>query len=75
MLQEERQLTGRYIALGAAISIITLAIYHAWERKFAVLAGLFTPALIMFLYILWMLYSAHKDAKKMRRLAVNIFLI
>lgn len=68
--QEERRTTGRFVAVIVALSLILLALYHAWIRKTAVLASVIIPALIMVLYTAWVLYSAKRD-KYRRNLAVS----
>lgn len=65
-IKEERQRTGRYIAILVGICLLLLAIYHAWVRKIPVVASLVVPALIMFIYVGWVLYSANRE--KHRRL-------
>lgn len=65
--QEERRRTGRYVAIVVGISLVCLAIYHAWVRKIPVLASLLVPALIMLLYIAWVLYTAARDKKKVNK--------
>ncbi|GBP42846.1 hypothetical protein EVAR_27199_1 [Eumeta japonica] len=60
-ISEERRRTGRYIAILVGISLLLLAIYHAWVRRIPVVASLVVPALIMFIYVAWVLYSASRD--------------
>ena len=64
IIQEERRATGRMVAVIVALLLILLAMYHAWVRRTAVLAGVIVPALIMILYTAWILYSAKKDKKR-----------
>ncbi|CAB3255390.1 unnamed protein product [Arctia plantaginis] len=62
--EEERRRTGRYIAILVGILLFILAIYHAWIRKIPVVASLVVPALIMFVYVAWVLYTASRDKHK-----------
>lgn len=70
MFQEERKATGRMVAVIVAFLLILLAIYHAWIRKIAVLAGVIVPFLIMVLYSAWVIFLAKRD-KQRRLLAVS----
>ncbi|KPJ06196.1 Multiple inositol polyphosphate phosphatase 1 [Papilio machaon] len=63
-IKEERRRTGRYIAILVGISLLILAIYHAWVRRIPVVASLVVPALIMFVYVAWVLYTASRDKHK-----------
>ncbi|XP_013146093.1 PREDICTED: uncharacterized protein LOC106109228 [Papilio polytes] len=63
-IKEERRRTGRYIAILVGISLLILAIYHAWVRRIPVVASLVVPALIMFVYVGWVLYTASRDKHK-----------
>ncbi|XP_072944088.1 uncharacterized protein [Epargyreus clarus] len=63
--EEERRRTGRYIAILVGISLLLLAVYHAWVRRIPVVASLVVPALIMFVYVGWVLYTASRDKLKM----------
>lgn len=67
--REERRANGRMVALIVAVSLIFLAIYHAWIRKSPVLAGALVPALIMLLYGGWVLFLAKRE--KRRRLLLE----
>lgn len=58
VLQEERKRTGRYIAAGTAIFLSLLGVYQALVRGTPEYAALFAPALIMFVYVLWILYAS-----------------
>ncbi|XP_075992845.1 uncharacterized protein LOC142987797 isoform X2 [Anticarsia gemmatalis] len=62
--EEERRRTGRYIAILVGISLFILALYHAWVRRIPVVASLVVPALIMFVYVAWVLYTASRDKHK-----------
>ncbi|RVE49018.1 hypothetical protein evm_006376 [Chilo suppressalis] len=61
VVTEERRRTGRYIAILVGISLFLLAMYHAWVRRIPIVASLVVPALIMFVYVAWVLYTASKD--------------
>ncbi|XP_050345642.1 uncharacterized protein LOC126770319 isoform X2 [Nymphalis io] len=63
--EEERRRTGRYIAILVGISLFLLALYHAWVRRIPVVASLVVPALIMFVYVGWVLYTASRDKKRL----------
>lgn len=43
------------------ILLFILAFYHAWVRRIPVVASLVVPALIMFVYVAWVLYTASRD--------------
>ncbi|XP_059057102.1 uncharacterized protein LOC131850764 isoform X2 [Achroia grisella] len=62
---EERRRTGRYIAILVGISLFLLAMYHAWVRRIPIVASLVVPALIMFVYVAWVLYTASRDKHKL----------
>ncbi|XP_045491333.1 uncharacterized protein LOC123691136 isoform X1 [Colias croceus] len=64
-VKEERRRTGRYIAILVGICLLMLAIYHAWVRRIPVVASLVVPALIMFVYVGWVLYTASRDKKRL----------
>ncbi|XP_023935034.1 uncharacterized protein LOC112043730 [Bicyclus anynana] len=64
-VKEERQRTGRLIALLVGICLLMLAIYHAWVRRIPVVASLVVPVLIMFVYVGWVLYTASRDKKRL----------
>ncbi|CAH0721785.1 unnamed protein product, partial [Brenthis ino] len=66
-VKEERQRTGRYIAILVGISLLMLALYHAWVRRIPVVASLVVPALIMFVYVGWVLYTASRDKKRPKK--------
>ncbi|VVD04148.1 unnamed protein product [Leptidea sinapis] len=63
--EEERRRTGRYIAILVGICLLLLAIYQAWVRRIPVIASLVVPALIMFIYVGWVLYTASRDKKRL----------
>ncbi|CAK1545271.1 unnamed protein product [Leptosia nina] len=63
--EEERRRTGRYIAILVGICLLLVAIYHAWVRRIPVVASLVIPALIMFVYVGWVLYTASRDKKRL----------
>ncbi|CAH2073618.1 unnamed protein product, partial [Iphiclides podalirius] len=67
-VKEERQRTGRYIAILVGISLLLLAIYQAWVRRIPVVASLVVPALIMFVYVGWVLYTASRDKHRLLHL-------
>lgn len=52
------------VALIGALMLLGLAMYHAWIRKTAVLAGVIVPAAIMILYAVWVVFLTKRD--KMR---------
>ncbi|XP_015514413.2 uncharacterized protein LOC124309240 [Neodiprion virginianus] len=66
---DERRRTGRYIAGGTALAVTLLALHHVLMRGSSSLAGIFVPALIMTIYVLWVLYSARRDRQKAARRA------
>lgn len=63
VLQEERRRTGKFIATGTAIVLSLLGLYEALIRGTPEYAALFAPALIMFIYIAWVLYVSTKRNK------------
>ncbi|CAL7947740.1 unnamed protein product [Xylocopa violacea] len=65
----ERRQTGRYIAGGAVLAITLLAVHHVLLREASTIAGVCIPTIIMVCYILWILYSAHRDRRKALRFA------
>lgn len=64
IIKEERRRTGRYIAILVGILLFILAFYHAWVRRIPVVASLVVPALIMFVYVAWVLFTASRDKHK-----------
>ncbi|XP_053625852.1 uncharacterized protein LOC128683854 isoform X2 [Plodia interpunctella] len=64
-VKEERRRTGRYIAILVGISLFLLAMYHAWVRRIPIVASLVVPALIMFVYVAWVLYTASRDKHRL----------
>ncbi|XP_058806661.1 uncharacterized protein LOC131673036 [Phymastichus coffea] len=73
--KEERRSTGRYIAGGAAIAIILLALHHVFVRGASSIAGICIPAIIMAIYIIWVLYTARRDQRRALRLASAMHLV
>ncbi|XP_031850382.1 uncharacterized protein LOC116435199 [Nomia melanderi] len=69
---DERGRTGRYLAGGAALAITLLALHHALLRDTSTIAGVCIPAIIMVSYIIWILYSAHRDRRKASRSATTV---
>ncbi|XP_012349425.1 uncharacterized protein LOC100870764 isoform X2 [Apis florea] len=67
--REERRRTGRYVAGGAVLAIMLLAVHQALLRDASTIAGVCIPAIIMISYIIWILYSAHRDRRKALRFA------
>ncbi|KAJ2952972.1 hypothetical protein O0L34_g7348 [Tuta absoluta] len=65
-IKEERRRNGRYIAILVGIMLFLLAIYHAWVRRIPIVASLVVPALIMFIYVFWVLYTASRDKHRVR---------
>ncbi|OAD60798.1 hypothetical protein WN48_04565, partial [Eufriesea mexicana] len=63
---DERRRTGRYVAGGAVLAIMLLAVHHALLRDASTITGVCIPAIIMVSYIIWILYSAHRDRRKLR---------
>ncbi|CAG9585273.1 unnamed protein product [Danaus chrysippus] len=63
-VKEERRRNGRYVAILVGICLFLLAIYHAWVRRIPVVASLVVPALIMFVYVGWVLFTASRDKRK-----------
>ncbi|XP_076674163.1 uncharacterized protein LOC143372127 [Andrena cerasifolii] len=66
---EEQRRTGRYVAGGAVLAITLLGVHHVLLRDASTVAGVCIPAIIMVSYIIWILYSAHRDRRKASRLA------
>ncbi|XP_043522576.1 uncharacterized protein LOC122535256 [Frieseomelitta varia] len=66
---DEGRRTGRYVAGGAVLAIMLLAVHHALLREASTIAGVCIPAIIMACYIIWILYSAHRDRRKALRFA------
>ncbi|KAJ8725757.1 hypothetical protein PYW08_003940 [Mythimna loreyi] len=64
--EEERRRTGRYMAILVGISLFILALYHAWVRRIPIVASLVVPALIMFVYVAWILYTASREKRRFR---------
>lgn len=62
--QEERSRTGRYVAGGTALAVMLLALHHLLLRGASTIAGVCIPAIIMASYIIWVLYSARRDRRK-----------
>lgn len=69
--QEERKTTGRLVAIVVALFLLCVAMYQAWVRKTAVVAGVIAPAVLMVLYAAWVVLRASRDEKR-RRLRVNM---
>ncbi|XP_054007136.1 uncharacterized protein LOC128891570 [Hylaeus anthracinus] len=66
---DERRRTGRYVAGGALLAVTLLALHHALLRDTSTITGVCIPAIIMVSYIVWILYSAHRDRRKASRFA------
>lgn len=62
--QEDRRRTGRYVAGGTALAVTLLGLYHLFLRDASTIAGVCVPAIIMASYIIWVLYSARRDRRK-----------
>lgn len=62
--QDERKPTGRYLVGGAVLAITLLAVHHVLLQDASTVAGVCIPAIIMVSYIAWILYSAHRDRRK-----------
>lgn len=58
------------VAVIGALMLLGLAMYHAWIRKTAVLAGVIVPAAIMILYAAWVVFLTKRDKK--RFLSINV---
>ncbi|KAG5874791.1 hypothetical protein JTB14_012427 [Gonioctena quinquepunctata] len=71
-LQEERRRTGRYLAAGIVIFLVVLGLYHAVPDGSTRLLSLLGAALIMFLYLLWLLYSS-KRKKRLLKVSVTYY--
>ncbi|CAL1684303.1 unnamed protein product [Lasius platythorax] len=67
---EERRLTGRYVAGGTVLAVTLLGLHHLLLRGASTIAGVCVPAIIMALYIIWVLYSARRDRRKALRFAI-----
>ncbi|TDG40985.1 hypothetical protein AWZ03_012596 [Drosophila navojoa] len=59
--REERKANGRLVAVIVAFLVIFMAVYHAWIRKTAALAGMLVPAGIMLSYGAWVVVLAKRD--------------
>ncbi|XP_022820215.1 uncharacterized protein LOC111352102 isoform X1 [Spodoptera litura] len=70
--EEERRRTGRYMAILVGISLFILALYHAWVRRIPIVASLVVPALIMFVYVAWILYTASREKHRFRLFDVEV---
>ncbi|XP_070161491.1 uncharacterized protein [Polyergus mexicanus] len=68
--QEERRRTGRYIAGGTVLAVTLLGLHHLLLQAASTIAGVCIPAIIMALYIIWVLYSARRDRRKAVRFAM-----
>lgn len=62
--QEERKTTGRLVAIVTALFLLGIAMYQAWIRKTAIIAGVIAPAVIMVLYAAWVVLIAKRDKKR-----------
>lgn len=72
-LKEERRTTGRMVAIVAALFLLCIAIYHAWIRKTAILAGVIVPALIIILYAAYIVFLAKREKRRfLVRVSLNI---
>ncbi|XP_076233375.1 uncharacterized protein LOC143178535 [Calliopsis andreniformis] len=69
MTTDEQSRTGRYVAGGAVLAITLLGVHHILLQDASTIAGVCIPAIIMVSYIIWILYSAHRDRRKASRLA------
>ncbi|XP_026670474.1 uncharacterized protein LOC108626248 [Ceratina calcarata] len=65
----DRRRTGRYVAVGAVLAITLLAVHQTLLRETFPVTGICIPAIIMVSYILWILYSAHRDRRRALRFA------
>ncbi|XP_047021853.1 uncharacterized protein LOC124631482 isoform X2 [Helicoverpa zea] len=72
LVKEERRRTGRYMAILVGISLFILALYHAWVRRIPIVASLVVPALIMFVYVAWILYTASREKHRFRLFDVEV---
>ncbi|XP_015598446.1 uncharacterized protein LOC107269278 isoform X1 [Cephus cinctus] len=66
---EERRKTGRFVAASSALTLTLFALYHGLLRGASTIARIFIPAIIMLVYVLWVLYSARRDRLKALRRA------
>lgn len=48
--------------------ITLLALYQATVSQTPVIGGLFAPAVIMFLYVFWVLYTANNNKKRLKKM-------
>ncbi|KAF2883657.1 hypothetical protein ILUMI_22529 [Ignelater luminosus] len=67
-LREERRRTGRYVAAGTAIFLSLLGVYQALIQGTPEYAALFAPAVIMFIYVLWILYASRNQNARLLRM-------
>ncbi|XP_024942290.1 uncharacterized protein LOC107269278 isoform X2 [Cephus cinctus] len=67
--KEERRKTGRFVAASSALTLTLFALYHGLLRGASTIARIFIPAIIMLVYVLWVLYSARRDRLKALRRA------
>nr|CAD7440357.1 unnamed protein product [Timema bartmani] len=65
-VKEERRNTGRYVVVIVVACACLLGLYQACLQQNAVLAGLIVPALIMVIYVAWVLYTARHSQKQIR---------
>lgn len=63
------------VAVIGAILLLGLAMYHAWIRKTAVLAGVLVPAAIMILYAAWVIFLTKRDKERFLSTNVSIIII
>nr|CAD7205075.1 unnamed protein product [Timema douglasi] len=63
-VKEERRNTGRYVVVIVVAFACLLGLYQACLQQNAVLAGLIVPALIMVIYVAWVLYTARHSQKQ-----------
>lgn len=76
--QEDRRRTGRYVAGGTALAVMLLGLHHLFLRGASTIAGVCVPAIIMASYIIWVLYSARRDRRKVNartRIVVVVLLL
>ncbi|XP_031357458.1 uncharacterized protein LOC116181289 [Photinus pyralis] len=63
-LREERKRTGRYVAAGTAIFLSIVGVYETLIRGAPEYAAIFLPAVIIIVYVLWILNNSKNQNSK-----------
>ncbi|KAF7265949.1 hypothetical protein GWI33_020689 [Rhynchophorus ferrugineus] len=72
MRDEERKKTGRYLAVSVVLFIVALGLYHAISAKSTKISALLGAAMIMFLYLLWLIYASQRRKQAVKKSEENI---